>query len=121
MNEHVTSTRFPYLSLHVEIPTETRVFEFHIESLVDTGFDGGLTVPKNLIPNTIAPFGQSNWKLADETEIATSAYFGYVSINGLPSVATLIIALGNDCLLGRNITNNFRLTFDHGIKVIVQT
>lgn len=114
-------SHFPYLTVRAEIYTgQTPVFEFEIESLVDTGFDGGLIVPRNLIPDTIAPFGRSRWKLADETEVAAVAYFGYVSVDDLPAVATLIVALGSECLLGRNITNNFLLTFDHGIKVIVQ-
>jgi hypothetical protein len=64
MTSAVTSSRYPYLPVHVEIfVQQTIVFEFDIEPKVDTGFDGGLTVPKGVIPDSIPPFGTTEWQL----------------------------------------------------------
>src|SRR6185436_19521997 len=120
MIQSVTSSRYPYLPIHVEIFTQqTKVFEFDIEPMVDTGFDGGLTVPRGLIPSSIPPFGTSDWKLADETEIQASTYVARVTIGSLPPVTTLVIVLGDDPLLGRDVIDHFSLHFDHGRQLIV--
>ena len=121
MIQAVTSSRYPYLSVHVEIFIQkTIVFEFDIEPKVDTGFDGGLTVSRGVIPDSIPPFGTSEWKLADETEIQTPAYIARVTIGSLAPVATLVIVLGDDPLLGRDVIDHFSLHFNHGNQVIVE-
>jgi predicted aspartyl protease len=121
MIQAVTSSRYPYLLVHVQILTQqVIVFEFDIEPSVDTGFDGGLTVPRGTILASIPPFGTSNWKLADETEIQTPAYIARVTIGSLPPVTTLVIVLGDDPLLGREVIDNFKLIFDHGRQLTVE-
>lgn len=121
MIQAVTSSRYPYLPVHVEIFTQqTKVFEFDIEPMVDTGFDGGLTVPRGLIPSSIPPFGISEWKLADDTEVKLPAYIARVTIGSLQPVATLVIVLGDDPLLGRDVIDHFSLHFDHGNQIIVE-
>jgi predicted aspartyl protease len=121
MSVEVSSSNFPYLSVHVIVGTlRNPFFEFDIEPLVDTGFDGGLTVSKDLIPDSIESIGQSVWRLADETEVAAFAYLGYIKIGQLDAVPAVIIALGEEPLLGRSVTNNFRLIFDHGNQIIVE-
>ena len=122
MIQAVTSSRYPYLPVHVEIFTQqTKVFAFDIEPMVDTGFDGGLTVPRGIIPDSIQPFGTSDWKLADENEIQTSAYIARVTIGSLTAVATLVIVLGDDPLLGRDVIDHFSLHFDHGRRLTVSS
>ncbi len=122
MTQAASSSNFPYLPVHIQIGRsfQTIDFEFDIEPLIDTGFDGGLAVPRDLIPDSVTPIGRSDWRLADETEISTFAYFGYVIIGQLPPVPALVIALAEEALLGRQVTNNFRLIFDHGSQVIVE-
>lgn len=122
MSQSVSSSHFPYLPIHVKIglDSESILFELDQEALVDTGFDGGLSIPKSLIIKPIVPAGHQLWKLADETEIVTFVYLGHVKIGSLPAVATTIIALGDELLLGRNVTNHFRLIFDHGNQLIVE-
>jgi predicted aspartyl protease len=121
MIQAVTSSHYPYLPIHVEIFTQqTMVFEFDIEPMVDTGFDGGLTVPQGLIPSSIAPFGTSEWKLADDTEVKLPAYIARVTIGSLQPIATLVIVLGDDPLLGRDVIDHFSLHFDHGHQLTVE-
>lgn len=115
MIQAVSSSRYPHLPVHVQILTaQVVVLEFDIEPLVDTGFDGGLAVPRDLIPATLAPFGHSDWKLADETLVRIPAYVGIVTIGSLTPIPTLVLALGDDPLLGRRVIDNFKLVFDHG-------
>jgi clan AA aspartic protease len=122
MIQAVTSSRYPYLPIHIEIfINKTMVFEFDIEPKVDTGFDGGLTVPRGIIPDHIPPFGISEWKLADETEIQTPTYVARVTIGSLPPVVTLVIVLGDEPLLGREVIDNFSLHFDHGRQLTVSS
>jgi len=87
---------------------------------VDTGFDGGLAVPQAVIPATVSPVGESVWYLADGTEIKAHSYFCYVSIGHLPPVSTAVITLDGDTLLGRHVTDQFRVTFDYGHQIIVE-
>jgi len=111
----IRSSRFPYIALHFQIGDQRApAFEFDVEPLVDTGFDGGLAVPQGLIPDTIAPVGRSTWYLADGTAIVVSSYFAYVTIGHLPPVPTAVITLDSDPLLGRHVTDRFRMVFDHG-------
>src|SRR5690349_18994737 len=121
MIQAVTSSRYPYLPVHVQIITQGAIaYEFDIEPAVDTGFDGGLTVSSNVIPSHIPAFGHSDWKLADETEIRLPVYSAYVKIGNLTRVPTLVLVLGQDPLLGRHVIDNFRLIFDHGTQLTVE-
>jgi predicted aspartyl protease len=121
MIQAVTSARFPDLSIHVWIGDRDHPdHELDVEPLVDTGFDGGLAVPQALIPSIVPSVGESVWYLADGTEIKTRSYFCYVSIGHLQAVPTAVIALDGDMLLGRHVTDQFRVTFDHGQQIIVE-
>ena len=68
MTGATTSTRFPYLQLHIQIGSPRNIEqELDIESLVDTGFDGGVAIPPGMIDPTIIPDMQFNLALADGT------------------------------------------------------
>ncbi len=121
MIQAVTSSRFPYLQVHVQIGNQQYPdHEFDVEPLVDTGFDGGLAVPRSTIPDTVTPAGRSMWNLADGSEITASWYFCYVTIGHLPPVPTVVITLDRKALLGRHVTDKFRLIFDHGRRLVVE-
>jgi predicted aspartyl protease len=89
------------------------------DPLVDTGFDGGLAVPSHIIPDTVKPIGRSVWNLADGSQVTTLSYFGYVTIGHLQPAPSVVISLNGDPLLGRHVTDRFRVTFDHGHVVLV--
>jgi len=121
MNQSASSSHFPYLSIHLKIgaPDEPG-FECDIEPLVDTGFDGGVVVPRGLIPESLEPIDYITWTLADGTEVLTPAYFCSVTIGQLEPVFTAVIPLADTTLLGRHVTDSFRVIFDHGQTVIVE-
>lgn len=121
MIQGVTSLNFPYLQVHVQIGNQQFPdHELDVEPLVDTGFDGGLAVPRRMVPATVTPAGQSTWHLADGTEITAFSYFCYVTIGHLQPVATAVITLDGGALLGRHVTDKFRVISDHGRRVIVE-
>jgi predicted aspartyl protease len=96
-------------------------YEFDVEALVDTGFDGGLTVRQAVIPGHVTPRGQQRCTLADGSQIDAYVYRGFVTIGALQPLATYIIVLPHQALLGRAVTNHFRLTFLYGRRVILES
>jgi predicted aspartyl protease len=116
------SSRFPYLTVHVRLGNvQYPDVEFSIDALVDTGFDGGLTVPQALIPARVARYGEHACRLADGSTAMANAYLGFVSVGALQPIGTLIIALPHQALLGRAVTDHFRLTFFYGRQVILES
>ena len=117
----VNSSEYPFLDIRVQIGDRFAPdYEFEVRALVDTGFDGGLAVPRRLIPGSITPMGQSVWNLAEGTEITAFSYFCHVTIGHLQPVATVAITLDGDALLGRHVIDKFRFVFDHGRQLIVE-
>jgi len=82
--QSVRSTRFPCLPVHVRLGNlQYPGFEFDLDALVDTGFDGGLTVPQGLIPATALPLGDLTCNLADGSSMTAFSYLGFVSVGSL--------------------------------------
>ena len=117
----VRSTRFPYITVHVVLgPLQYPSFEFDIEALVDTGFDGELTVPDSLIPNRVPTRDTVTCDLADGSTFNARAYRGHVSIGTMLPMLAIIIALPHQALLGRAVTNRYRLSFLYGREVVLE-
>jgi predicted aspartyl protease len=118
----VPSSKFPYLRIHVTIrqtPASNQQ-ELDLEAMVDTGFDGGVVIPSNLLDPSLEPIRHLPWSLADGSEVLLPAFLGAVQIGNLPPITTIIMPLGDEPLIGRHATNNYRLIFDHGVQVIVE-
>jgi predicted aspartyl protease len=112
------STRFPYLLVHVRLGNvQYPDFDFDVEALVDTGFSSGLTVSPGVIPERVRPRGGVECTLADGSTVFADGYVGHVSVGGLPAVATTVLVLPHQALLGRAVTNHYRLTFLFGRQV----
>lgn len=120
MTTSVSSSHFPYLKLKVKIGSTDIEQELEVEALVDTGFSGGLAIPKGIIRPSITPYDDMIWQLADETEVLTPAYLGSIQIGQLQTIPTSIIVLGEESILGQGIINRFKFIFDHGIKITVE-
>lgn len=121
MTQPHISTHFPYLQIHVTIGTAQHADqELDVEVLIDTGFDGGVCISPGQIDPAIRPDARLPWVLADGSEVRASAYLATVRIGSLPAVTTIAIALGEEPLLGREVTDRFRVTFDHGTQILVE-
>src|SRR4051794_14249039 len=122
MTSSTNSPSFPYIRVRVTIkqPRVSRQQVIDLDAMIDTGFDGGVVIPRDLLDPTLEPVRYLPWSLADDSEILLPAFAGTVEIGSLPPVATVIMPLGDNSLLGRHVTDNFRVIFDHGQRVIVE-
>ena len=121
MNSAVVSSHVPYLPIHLQIgdapPTQ---IELDLDVLVDTGFDSGVSIPRQMITTPLIPIGHHTFQLADASEIVARVYVGHVTIGDLQSIETLVITLGDEPLLGRRVIDHYKVTFDHGQQIIVE-
>ena len=116
MSQRLVSSRFPYLTIRVDV----RHTKQQLEAFFDSGFDGDVAVPQTLIANGDPPDGHQIWQLADASEILVSYYLGTVSLRQLGTFEAVIVAIGNEPLIGRGITNRFTIILDHGQRLIVE-
>ncbi len=113
----IISDRYPYLRVHIRI----RAWEREAYALLDTGFTGNLVVPVNELTQAIGlPDSRTGWTLADGSMVASSIYVGSVQISELPAIGGIgITFLGDECIMGRGLIDRYRITFDHGERLIV--
>lgn len=112
----LTSFRFPYIQAILQVLNRN----IKIEALVDTGFDGDVTVPPEMVLNGKPPEGYLPWTLADETKINAPYFLGKIRIGKFQAFNVLVTALGDEPLIGRGVIDRFKVIFDHGRKVIVE-
>lgn len=112
----IISQRFPYIPLQVQV----RRRQEKVEALLDTGFDGDIAIPKGLLTNGDPPDGFLPWQLADGSKIVAPAYKGKVKIGNIASFPVVVIALGDEPIVGQGVIKNLTLILDHGKKVIIQ-
>jgi len=116
MPQQIISSHFPYLPLKITVHGHP----IDVEALLDTGFDGDIIVPHSLIGVTQPPDDYEPWVLADGSRGEAPAYFGAVEVGMFGPFQVNIVALGNEVLIGRGITDRFTITLDHGQRVIVE-
>ncbi len=118
MNREVSSNRFPYIPIVVTINDVSTA----TEALIDTGFDGFVLLPEANFPEGISgPLTFQEWVLADGSHSTAVYCDGEVSIGGVMSgVAAQITFLGEEALVGRGLLDLYRVTLDHGARVIVE-
>jgi predicted aspartyl protease len=122
MNETKTFTNahFPYLPVTVVLNKRTET----VEALLDTGFDGDLIIPENLMTNGKPPDSYLRFTLADQvTSVLAPAYLGRVEVAELGDAgehAAIISVLGTEAILGRNLARRFHITLDHGRHVMIR-
>jgi predicted aspartyl protease len=115
-----TSLHFPYIPVTITVNKRVET----VEALLDTGFDGDLIIPENLMTNGKPPDSYMRFTLADQaTSVLTPAYLGRVEVADLGEVgeyAAIIGVLGTEAIIGRNLARHFRITLDHGRQVIIR-
>ena len=112
----VVSSHFPYLPIRLTIGQGS----FEGEALVDTGFDDELAIQHEKIVNGDPPDEYRTFQLADGSRVVAAIYYGTVQIGNLPPVSADIATVGDEPLLGRRVTDHYRLTFDHGRSLTVE-
>lgn len=110
------SSRFPYLKLTIKVLSRN----LKVEALVDTGFSGEVVLPSEMIMNGQPPKGYSRWTLADGSTKLAPNFLGTVRIGKFKPIDVSIAVLGDEPLIGRGLTDRFKVIFDHGKKIIVE-
>jgi len=116
MSQGFTSSRFPYLPLLVSVRQRSEA----VEALVDTGFDGDVSVPPGTVTAGEPPDGYSPWILADGSEVLTPAYDGTVQLGSFARFPAIVIALGDEPVPGRGVTDRFRVILEHGRRLLIE-
>lgn len=84
----VISTRYPYLETRVGI----RGWQDDEYALIDTGFDGNLVLPADLLTDDLGlPDGHIRLRLADGGIVDASLYMGNIEIPGIPVIDDVFI------------------------------
>lgn len=114
----VISGRYPYLDLRVQI----RDWQDETYALIDTGFTGNLVVPESLWTQELGQAdGRVNLIVADGGIVRAPVYLGSIELLGVPEISGLRITfMGDQYILGRGIIDRFKVTFDHGRRVILE-
>jgi hypothetical protein len=86
----------------------------------DTGFDGDVVMPRAPISSTANPDSFLYWALADGSPVRAPAYLGTVHMKPLGSFPVVVTILGDEPLIGRRLADRFRVTRDHGARVIIE-
>jgi predicted aspartyl protease len=116
MDRRLVSTRFPYVPVTVTVGGWTAT----IEALLDTGFDGDMSVPRRLATSIGVPHHYGEFIMANGVEAYRPVFLGSGEIGSFGSFPIEVAALGGDYLLGLGLANRFAITLGHGRQIIVE-
>ena len=92
------------------VPRQEDLIE--IECVVDTGFEGFLTLPSAAIAQLGLPYlAQINANLADNSNVATDVYLATVVWKGVARDIA-VLAMGRRPLIGTALLQNYHLSID---------
>lgn len=113
----MTPARYPSLQVRFLVQ---RV-EGNEWALVDTGFDGHLAIPEALVDRLPEPMYLRRVRTASGQVFRAPIYLGSIEFVDQPGpIDALIIALGDEYLLGLPVLNHLKVTFDHGQRLTVE-
>lgn len=114
--ERIASEHFPYLPLQLKVGDRT----FAAEALIDTGFDGDVAIPVALMTDQQPPDEYRSWMLADGSAVETAVYYGFLTLGAFPAFEADIVCLGDEAIVGRGVTDRYRVILEHGTRVVVE-
>ena len=97
------------LNVLVRIPGNAAI---EIECVVDTGFEGFLTLPPAAISKLELPYlARIDANLADNSSVATNVYLATIFWNGMEREIA-ILAMGTRPLIGTALLEDYHLSID---------
>ena len=86
--------------------------EIEIECVIDTGFEGFLTLPPTVVAELQLPYvAPINANLADNSRIVTNVHQGTILWNGVERVIP-VLAMGRRPLIGTALLEDYHLSID---------
>ena len=114
LNQQLISSRFPYLPIRLQVRQEI----YEEQALLDTGFEGDMAVPQILFEGQ-EPDWYQRWTLAEGSQIVAPVYRSTVQLGEFQPVSVLVIAMGEEYLIGLGVLIRFSILFDHGERIVV--
>ena len=111
----IISTRFPYIPVQVFVSENI----YKLEALIDTGFDGQVILPPSLVANGQLPKRFVICKLADNSIVEMLAHRGSIKLGGKKLKDVLVIIMGDEPIIGREVIKHFKITLEYGRKIIL--
>lgn len=87
-----------------------------LEGWLDSGFEGGVSIPSLLQYEILAEAEDTMARLADGSQIDVPTWSGKVELMG-HSYLCEVIATGKQVLIGLEVMNRLEVTFSHGRSV----
>lgn len=110
----MTSGRFPYLTVRVEVGGLSLVEN----ALVDSGFNWDFAIPVSRSIG-LQPVKLERIILANDIGADAFVLEGRVQLSDLEPVSAEIIAIGSSFVIGAGILRRYEVILDHGQRVIV--
>jgi predicted aspartyl protease len=108
----------PYPSLRVRFGGEG--FGDDVWALLDTGFDGFLAVPSTAAARWPQPLRVQRVRTASGEVVSVPVYVGALTVaETVQPLDALIIALGDEYLVGIKAVERYHVTLDRGRRVVV--
>ena len=94
-------------------------------ALLDTGFSDQLAVPTSALEDEPALVGDPdtwvNVRVADGRSIAVPLFDGTIELPNLSTVeGASIMVMGDQYIVGRGILDLYKVTLDHGQRLIIE-
>lgn len=115
-SKKVIFLNFPYLPIKIVVNENT----YKVEALLDTGFDGNIILPPNLFFNGKLPKRFVDCKLADNSIIEVPIYVGFVELGDKKLNNITVLIMGDEPIIGREVIKHFKITLDHGRKILLE-
>lgn len=112
----VVSLHFPYLPIEVVINQSKRI----LEALLDTGFDGYVVLPPKFVTNGEVADLYESCKLADNSIVRVPIFIGSVKLGSKKLNKITFLIMGDEPIIGREVIKHFKITLDHGRKIILE-
>lgn len=114
MSQQLTSSRFPYLPVRLQVGQET----YQEQAFLDTGFEGDMAVPPVVLEEQ-EPEWYQRLTLAEGSEIVAPVYRGTIQFGEFQPDSVLVIAMGDEYLIGLGVLIRFSVLCDHGERIVV--
>ena len=110
----MTSLTFPFVPVRIEL--DGRVFEEN--AILDTGFDGEISIPKTHVEG-LEPDDSARFMFPDGTIVEPDIFRGIVRFADMEPTVAEIVALGDEFIVGIRILRHYEVILDHGRRVII--